>query len=866
MTDSKCALVVLIHNQGHNLSRLLPAYQAQTKQPDLIVFVCDRCTDDSVTQLRAFAGATRVLVIEVDHQGANFQAGRNRDIGLEAAERTLGDCDVVYLDGDCVPEPKLLEGFLDVFAAGGAYPTVVAGRRINENESGTGFNEDNRLRMPQAHATVFAVGMHRLMIAKEPAMSRLATWSCCLGLNHAAVALQRQVNVRIDSHATVFNDGFNGRWGGEDDFVGIVALYMGLALVFLDPVTCYVRHIHHVSRSNTQYTNMIGRRMTDMRRLGARLKMPGVCFARARTSVLDNEADRNAETEYGSEILHYVLDGNKDANVLIQALAVHTVLTGPRAPAVRREDLHRYRVLLEGIRNKPVQALEVLPKLRYRYELPVTEDACNICSSTRGFDSQCRCRGCMSQAWHRIAQRVLGNIQHGLVTNPEPRGEKMLFHGWTATNYNQDHIDLEKLPFPDRTFPAIFSGHVLEHVLHDDLAMQELARVVSDYGIVVLALPTTPGRTSEDTTNRLSKQERIRKFHWHDHYRIYGLQDLEVRLRSNGLDPKFVTASDLGGVPGVPDDEFVLVCKKINVSKAVPKRLYLDVFSGCNYSCVTCSIHTNTDRGGVTPDTYKPALEEFKALGGREVHFQSGETLLRRELVVGIAKYARDLGLLPYLVTNGSTVNATHAAAFSVFESVTISVDSVDTTEHDQQRGTVGAFDQAMTALAALKSVTHVTASMVLTQNRISKFAAYVREMLGRGFHSVGFNVVEPDFAAGIQAPKFYLENKIQDADLFKNTMLSCLRVFPAEALRFTKQDIDDISASLRGRPGCLASATSILLDRNQDVRLCPHKPVLAGYVPGNLAELWNGKQARVRREQDRTCDRNCATGNCNRR
>lgn len=865
MLDRKCALVVLIHNQGHNLARLLPAYVAQTRAPDLFVFVCDRCVDDSVAQLRAFNPGAPVRVLDLQRQGSNFQAGYNRDVGLQEAETVLGDCDVVYLDGDCVPEPKLLEGFRDVFAAAGAYPAVVSGRRINENAAGPGFSEDNRLRMHSAYATVFASNMHRLLLAKEPAMSRLATWSCCLGLNHSAVELQRQVNKRIDGHATVFNDGFNGRWGGEDDFVGIVATYMGMALVFLDPGTCYVRHIHHISRENTEYASMIGRRMTDIKRLSGRLRMPGVCFAKAKTSVLDTEPDRDAVVEYGSPILKHVLAGEPDQAVLAQVLSAHCVVTGPRRPAVKRADLHQYRVALEAIRNRKVDALATLPTLRYTYKLPAVEAVCNICNSSRGFDAQCRCRGCMSQAWHRIAQRILGNVRSGLVTNPEPRGEKLLFHGWTSTNYAVDKIDLEHLPFPDRSFPAIFSGHVLEHVRNDDLAMQELARVVSDYGVVVLALPTTPGHTSEDTTDRLTPQERIRRFHWHDHYRIYGTKDIADRLRANGLDPEFVTAADLGGVPGVPDDEFVLVCKKILAPAVIPKRLYLDVFESCNYKCVTCSIHNNKDRGGVSLDLYRGALEEFKALGGHEVHFQSGETWLRRELVHEIAAYARGLGLAPHLVTNGSVIKPEHADMLRVFECVTISVDSEHAEEHDAQRGVPGAFAQCLHAMQALKGVTRVQAAMILTQSRISQFQSYAEAMLRHGFDSVGFNVVEPDFGVGMRQPTFYIANKIVDVDLFQSTMLKCLTAFPSGALAFTKRDIDSISNSLRGSPGCVASATSILLNRNMQVQLCSHKPVLAEYVPGTLAGIWNGKHARLRREQDRTCSRHCATGNCNR-
>ena len=46
--------------------------------------------------------------------------------------------------------------------------------------------------------------------------------------------------------------------------------------------------------------------------------------------------------------------------------------------------------------------------------------------------------------------------------------------------------DITKLSFPDKSFDFIFCSHVLQHIPNDDIAMEELYRVLSDDGTLVL--------------------------------------------------------------------------------------------------------------------------------------------------------------------------------------------------------------------------------------------------------------------------------------------------------------------------------------------------------------------------------------------
>lgn len=51
------------------------------------------------------------------------------------------------------------------------------------------------------------------------------------------------------------------------------------------------------------------------------------------------------------------------------------------------------------------------------------------------------------------------------------------------------HSDVERLPFPDRSFDKVLCSHVLEHVLDDRAVLAEIHRVLKDDGRAILAVP-----------------------------------------------------------------------------------------------------------------------------------------------------------------------------------------------------------------------------------------------------------------------------------------------------------------------------------------------------------------------------------------
>ena len=95
--------------------------------------------------------------------------------------------------------------------------------------------------------------------------------------------------------------------------------------------------------------------------------------------------------------------------------------------------------------------------------------------------------------------------------------------------------DICDLPLDDESYDFILCNHVLEHVIDDKKAMQELYRVLKKDGIGIFQVPMNISnkKTYEDFTITDPK-ERNKAFGQYDHVRIYGM-DFFDRLKEAGF-------------------------------------------------------------------------------------------------------------------------------------------------------------------------------------------------------------------------------------------------------------------------------------------------------------------------------------------
>jgi len=142
-------------------------------------------------------------------------------------------------------------------------------------------------------------------------------------------------------------------------------------------------------------------------------------------------------------------------------------------------------------------------------------------------------------------------------------------HGWSYTSSDLSsptamvHADLRKMPFETGTFDLIVIFHVMEHIIEDDVAFREIARMLRPDGLAIICVPIFGDVTQEGAPE--ADWERV--YGQVDHVRVYGF-DVEERIRAAGLVPNRIDTLEyfsreefvrhaLGG-----DDRYLFLARK----------------------------------------------------------------------------------------------------------------------------------------------------------------------------------------------------------------------------------------------------------------------------------------------------------------
>ncbi|MCF6350792.1 MAG: methyltransferase domain-containing protein [Flavobacteriaceae bacterium] len=127
--------------------------------------------------------------------------------------------------------------------------------------------------------------------------------------------------------------------------------------------------------------------------------------------------------------------------------------------------------------------------------------------------------------------------------------------------------DILDLPFESNSFDIIFCNHVLEHIIDDKKAMQELYRVLRPGGFGIFQIPQdlSLAKTYEDFSI-ITPAERTKHFGQYDHVRVYG-KDYFNKLRAVGFKVEEVTYSKMISEKlttkyGLTKGEILPVCRK----------------------------------------------------------------------------------------------------------------------------------------------------------------------------------------------------------------------------------------------------------------------------------------------------------------
>ena len=137
--------------------------------------------------------------------------------------------------------------------------------------------------------------------------------------------------------------------------------------------------------------------------------------------------------------------------------------------------------------------------------------------------------------------------------------------------------------------------------------------------------------------------------------------------------------------------------------KLTYETVSIELTKRCNLECKYCYSRTNKqdELTELSTDQLKDFLKRFRSSGGRRVLYTGGEALLRtdfEELVL----YARELGLLVDLFTNGTLINEENSKFLS--ENINLISVSLDGPEknHDEIRCLKGSYQKTRKAIEYL--------------------------------------------------------------------------------------------------------------------------------------------------------------------
>lgn len=133
--------------------------------------------------------------------------------------------------------------------------------------------------------------------------------------------------------------------------------------------------------------------------------------------------------------------------------------------------------------------------------------------------------------------------------------------------------DVTRLPLKSAEFDAIICIHVLEHVMDDRAAIDEIYRVLRPGGWALISVPIRLDQNTYEDSSITSPAARKIAFGETSHVRFYG-RDMADRLEAAGFEVKMDAADSLDpnlvARHGLLRDENVFLCGRPLVESAPP--------------------------------------------------------------------------------------------------------------------------------------------------------------------------------------------------------------------------------------------------------------------------------------------------------
>ncbi len=284
--------------------------------------------------------------------------------------------------------------------------------------------------------------------------------------------------------------------------------------------------------------------------------------------------------------------------------------------------------------------------------------------------------------------------------------------------------------------------------------------------------------------------------------------------------------------------------KATNDERHVPLIISWNLTRKCNLKCSHCYINATSNGliNELNTEESKLLMDQINEVSRPLLILSGGEPLLRQD-VFELIRYGSDKGFRMGLGSNGGLIDTKTAKRLKEagVKTVSISLDSVNSTKHDEFRGVAGSWKKALKAIEALRNNdVLVQVNTTLTQqnyDEIDEIMALAEQIGVENFHL--FFLVPTGRGAKIAdiSPSMY-ESMIKTT--FAKTFRHRLNVRPSCAPQFMRIAKDmgiDMRQWIRG---CIAGLYYCRVYPNGDITPCPYLPVKLGNVrKESFKEIW---------------------------
>lgn len=244
----KTLLTIVSKNQQQYAARMKEAVEAMSCIPDRVLIVLDRPTAQELKDTQDIFGSPLYHVVSVQdipsYAGRPqmkygipyFCAGAARNMAARFAMEADYDA-VIFIDGDCYPEPDLVNAHLELLES--EEPAVTVGRR---NEAKHGWHDQ---REKDAEHPIPIFGKQERITKEAFFVDSGVVWTCNMGINRQAMSEIMSLNKALFGRDELCSSDFSGTWGGEDGYLGLEAFYLDIPVMPVCRKGAGVRHVEH---------------------------------------------------------------------------------------------------------------------------------------------------------------------------------------------------------------------------------------------------------------------------------------------------------------------------------------------------------------------------------------------------------------------------------------------------------------------------------------------------------------------------------------------------------------------------------------------------------------------------------------------